>query len=236
MKLIIFPAALNCPSASPFSMKTELLLRMMGAEFETICGTNPAKGPNGKLPYLIDNGLEIADSHYIYEHVKQKLNVDLDSHLTESQKAISLAFTRLCEDHLYWCEAYGRWIDPEHNHQVKVFFKAIPWGIRQLVIKKARKTVAQAVHHQGIGRHTTDKVYQQGCDDISAIARQLGDNKYLMGNKVSYVDAITYGILASIIYPDLETPMRKHALTFENLTAYLLRIEAEFDYGLPNLK
>ena len=233
MELIIFPPSLNCPSASPFSMKVELLLRMAKVDYTAIHGNNPAKGPNGKLPYLIDDGQEIADSHYIYQHIQQRFNVDLDAHLSPVQKATSLAFSRLCEDHLYWCEAYSRWIDPEFNHHIEVFFEQIPWGIRQIVTNKARKAVATAVHHQGIGRHSKAKVYQQGCDDISAIATHLADNPYFMGEKISAVDAIIYAILAAIIYPDINSTMKKHALTFENINAYLKRIENEFDYAPP---
>lgn len=230
MELVIFPPALNCASASPFSMKTELLLRMAKVDYKAIRGNNPAKGPNGKLPYLIDGDEVIADSYYIYQYIKQKYNVDLDQHLSPEQLATSLAFTRLCEDHLYWCNVYARWVDPEFNHHIEVFFKAIPWGIRQLVTKAARKTTSKAVYHQGIGRHSQDKIYQQGCDDISAIATQLGESEYFLGDQVSSVDAIIYSSLAAVIYPDMNTPMKKHAQTFEKLKAYLKRIEVEFDY------
>lgn len=236
MELVIFPPAFNCCSASPFSMKAELLLRMAKVDYKAVRGTNPGNGPNGKLPYLLDGDEVIADSHYIYQHIKQKFDVDLDGHLSAAQLATGLAFTRLCEDHLYWCNVYARWVDPEFNQPIKVFFKAIPWGIRQLVIRKAYKTTAQAVYHHGIGRHSKDKIYQQGCDDIGAIAAQLGDCDYFMGGEVSSVDAIIYGVLASIFYPDMETPMKGYVGTFDNLTGYMRRIEAEFDYKPPVLE
>lgn len=211
-------------------------MRFAKVDYQAVQGTNPAKGPNGKLPYLIDGDKTIADSHYIYKHIQQKFIVDLDAHLTPEQKSISLAFSSMCENHLYWCTAYSRWVDPEFNHHIEVFFKTIPWGIRQLVIRKARKTVAQAVHHQGIGRHSVDKVYQQGCDDISAIATHLGENRYFMGGEVSTVDAIIYGILAAIAYPDIDSKMKQHLCGFENIMAYLKRIEVEFDYSPLLLK
>ncbi|MBL1420710.1 MAG: glutathione S-transferase family protein [Alphaproteobacteria bacterium] len=233
MELIIFPPALNCPSASPYSMKAELLLRMAKVDYKAVRGSNPGKGPNGKLPYLIDDGKEIADSYFIYQHIKQKFNVDLDGHLTGQQLATSLAFTRLCEDHLYWCNVYARWVDPEFNHHVEVFFKPIPWGIRQIVTKKSRKSATSAVYHHGIGRHSKEKIYQLGCDDISAIAAQLGEDEFFLGDRVSSVDAIIYGVLASVIYPDIDTPMRVFAKEFENIRAYLGRIEDEFDYAPP---
>ena len=233
MELIIFPPSLNCRSASQFSMKIELLLRMANVDYKAVLGNNPSKGPNGKLPYLIDDGKEIADSHYIYQHIMQKFNVDLDAHLTDEQLATSLAFTRLCEDHLYWCNVYARWVDLEFNHHVEVFFKAIPWGIRQMVIKKSRKSAANAVYYHGIGRHDKAKIYQLGCDDIQAIAIQLSDNEYFLGDKISSIDAIIYGSLASIIYPDMDTPMRALAKEFKTLKAYLKRIEDEFDYAPP---
>lgn len=231
MELIIFPPAFNCLSGSPYSMKAELLLRMAKVDYKAVHGSNPDKGPNGKLPYLVDGDEVIADSYFIYQYIKQKFNLDLDGHLTNEQLATGLAFTRLCEDHLYWCNVYARWVDPEFNHHIEVFFKPIPWGIRQIVTKKARKSATSAVYHHGIGRHGKEKIYQLGCDDIRAIATQLGENEYFLGDRVSSVDAIIYGVLASIIYPDMNTPMRIFAKEFENIKAYLGRIEAEYNYA-----
>lgn len=233
MKLIIFPPSLNCNSPSPFSMKAELLLRMAKVDYTTINGSNPSKGPNGKLPYMIDGEQQIADSHFIYQHIKQKFKLDLDTNLTKAQLATGLAFGRLCENHLYWSMVFARWVDPNFNHHVEVFFKTIPWGIRQLVIKKSRKSAAKAVYYHGIGRHSTDKIYKLGCDDLQAISTQLGNNSYFLGNEISSIDATIYSFLAANIYPDIETPMKHLALKLDNFKAYMARIENELSYSPP---
>ncbi len=230
IELTIFPPYLNCRSASPFSMKAELLLKMSKVDYKTILGDNPSKGPNGKLPFIVDGNETIADSHFIYQHICQKYNIDLDAGLTNQQRAVGTAFTRLVEDHLYWILAYSRWLDPEFNRAIVRFFDHLPFGIRQLVIKAANSTVKKAVHHHGIGRHSKDKIYQFGCEDIDAIAAQLGDSSYFLGDRLASVDAIIYGMLAAIAYPDIATKMKEQVVKYDNLLDYMKRIEIEFDF------
>ncbi len=48
------------------------------------------------------NEEEIADTSFCIEWLNQKYGVDLDSHLTAEEKAVSTAFHKLVEDDLYW--------------------------------------------------------------------------------------------------------------------------------------
>lgn len=230
IELTIFPPALNLRSPSPFSLKTELLLKMTKLDYKIKLGSNPAKAPNGKFPVMNDNGKIIADSHFIYQHICETYNVDLDSGLSDAQKAISAAFTRLAEDHLYWVMIYSRWVDEDFDGVVDVFFKAIPWGIRQLVTKAAKKQAVKNIHAHGISRHDKSKIYQLGKEDIDAIATQLGDNRFFHGDAPSSVDAIIYSIVASNYYPDVNSPLKQYVLGHKNLVSYLGRIETEFNF------
>ncbi|MCJ8325284.1 MAG: glutathione S-transferase family protein [Rhizobiales bacterium] len=233
IELTIFPSFFNCRSASPFSMKAELLFRMGNVAYKTIAGSNPAKAPNGKFPFILDDGQVIADTHFIYQHIGNKYGVDLDAGLTSQQRAIATAFTKLAEDHLYWIMVYSRWMDADFNEAVGEFFNHLPFGIRQLVLKSVKNTVKKAVYHHGIGRHEKQKIYQFGCDDIDAIAAQLGDGSYFLGDRLASVDAIIYGILAAIAYPPMDTKIKARILNHENLSTYMKRIENEFDYAPP---
>ena len=48
------------------------------------------------------NGKEYADSSFIIDFLNKERGVDLNSHLTEEQKAISRAFQKMNEENLYW--------------------------------------------------------------------------------------------------------------------------------------
>ncbi|NRA86341.1 MAG: glutathione S-transferase family protein [Rhizobiales bacterium] len=233
IELTIFPPNLNCRSPSPFSMKAELLLKMAKLDYKIVHGGDPSKMPNGKFPVLQDGQKTIADSHYIYKHMCEKYNVDLDAELSDGQKAIALAFTRLAEDHLYWVLVYSRWSDDDFKGVTDVFFKGIPWGIRQLIAHSVRKKAVAALYHQGISRHEKAKIYELGRQDIDAIASQLSENSYFLGNDLSSVDAIIYSILAVIYKPELDTQLKRQVALHDNLVNYMTRIEDEFDFGQP---
>ncbi|NRA86340.1 MAG: glutathione S-transferase family protein [Rhizobiales bacterium] len=236
IELMIFPPAFNCRSPSPFSMKAELLMKMAKVKYKAVYLETPSKAPNSKLPYIIDDGVIIADSHFIYQHICKKYNVNLDCYLTDAEKAVSKAFSRLIEDHLYWVCSYARWLDDDFGQQVSVFFGKLPPIIRNIVPYIVRKEVFKASYSHGIGRHSKEKIYQLGSDDVAAIVTQLAGSKFFMGDKPSSIDAIVYGILSEIIYPNASTPLQKYASNFDCLRTYLKTIETEYDFAPINLK
>ena len=55
-----------------------------------------------KTPWIEYNGTAVADSQLCIEYLKEKLQIDMNSHLTEEQKAAARAFLKLAEENLYW--------------------------------------------------------------------------------------------------------------------------------------
>lgn len=92
---------------SHFCCKTETYLRMAGIKY-TIKATLPLFAPKGKVPYIEDGDLKLADSRFIVQHLKAKYK-DLDEGLTAAESALSLAMQRLLEEHLFWTTMYSRW-------------------------------------------------------------------------------------------------------------------------------
>ena len=54
------PAAFGISNPSPFCMKVETYLRMIGEPFE-IKSADPRKAPKGKLPFIKDGGIVVSD-------------------------------------------------------------------------------------------------------------------------------------------------------------------------------
>ena len=143
--LFTFGSGFDLPDPSPFVMKAMLLLKMAGLDFqENRHGFG--KAPNGKLPYIDDDGEVIADSTFIRFHIEKKYGFDFDAHLNAEQKAASWAFEKMCEDHLYWAMIDLRWLDADNFKKgPSKFFAGVPMPMRllvtRLVLRKVRKNL-----------------------------------------------------------------------------------------------
>ena len=60
-----FPPALGLPNASPFCLKLELYLRMAGLPYRNRYTLELHRAPKGKLPWIDDDGIAMADSGLI---------------------------------------------------------------------------------------------------------------------------------------------------------------------------
>lgn len=217
------------PSASPFCVKLETYLRMTGIPFEINYIQDPRKGPKGKLPFIELGQEQIGDSSLVIERLKHEYDDVLDAHLSKEQHAISLAFQRLIEEHLYWVIAYSRWVPKENWKKTKAtYFSGMPPIIRKIVPEMIRKNVVKNIHEQGVGRHTVTEIYEMGCEDITAVSELLGENTYFFNNKLSSLDAIVYAFVTGIIYPPCESPLKQYTQTLTNLKNHALRIEEQF--------
>ena len=66
----------GCPSPSPFVMKSDIQLQMLGVDFTRAIADLDAV-PKHKAPYVIDDGQLIEDSNFIRHHYEAKLGKGL---------------------------------------------------------------------------------------------------------------------------------------------------------------
>lgn len=229
IKLYQFNAAFGIPSASPFCVKTEILLKMSGVTYEVVWHNDPRRSPKGKLPFIEINGRKIGDSTLIRYYLEEEHNVTFDEHLSAEERAIADGFTKLVEEHLYWTVIYSRWLDNANWPRVRArFFNTIPKPMRGFVAKQVRKQTRQHMKGQGIGRHSADEIYQMGIRDLASIANYLDDKSYFMGDQLSTADASIYPFLAVILESEFMSPLRIAADRHERLQPYCERIRGEF--------
>src|SRR5216683_1089280 len=117
--LFVFGPAFGLPDPSPFVMKSDVQLKMSGLPYRTAQGGGPRAAPNGKVPYIEDDGRKIGDSTFIRDHFEKTYGVDLDRGLTPEQRARSWIIERMLEDHLYWAIVHGRWMDDANFAKVR---------------------------------------------------------------------------------------------------------------------
>ena len=225
IKLYQFHPAWDLPNGSPFCLKLETYLRMVEIPYESVWTNNLNDAPQGKMPYINDNGTLITDSNFIIDYLKSAYDYDLDSHLQTSELAVLIAMKRLIEDSLYWVVLYSRWREPRNWQKTsEELFGSLPPLIKPVVANMARVQTLKNLHAQGIGRHEAFEIYQIGIKDLTAISDFLGDKPYLMGEQISSLDASAYGLLANILWTPIESPVTDQARTMTNLMAYCHRI------------
>ena len=224
-----FPPALGLPNASPFCLKLELYLRMAGLPYRNAYTLELHKAPKGKLPWIDDDGMAMADSGLIIDYLKRKYGDPLDAGLSPHQRATALAITRLIEEHLYWAVLYDRWITPKGWTMTGPgFFGSLPWPLRAIVPLVARRGIRAELQGHGMGRHSPEQIHALGVADVDALAVLLGEQEYFLGAKVSSVDAIATAFLANILMVPLETPIKSAAAGHANLVAYCRRMATRY--------
>lgn len=226
LTLQTFPPAFGLRAASPFAVKAEALLAMAGLPFEREFA-DVRKAPRGKLPVLVDGERVIPDTAHIQAHLERAHGTDFDGDLSDRQRGVATAFRRLIEHHLYFIGGNLRWND--HPDAVRAeYFKAVPGLIRGLVFRKVLGDVNRTLHMQGLGRHTREEMVAFGRDDIDAVAGQLGDQAFFLGERPTSIDATVYAALANLIDCTLGSPLKDHAAAKPALVAYVRRCEERF--------
>lgn len=217
-------AAFGLPDTSPFVIKAEVQLKMAGLAYERVSAI-PPQAPNGKLPYINDHDEVVSDSTFIRAHIEQKYGVDLDSGLDARQRAEAWAIERLLEDHLYFAMVWFRWIDPDNFAKGPAHFAdSAPEAERAQMRQGMQARKVAELHAQGLGRHSPERIAALGQRSIEALAQLLGEKPYLMGDAISGVDATAFGMLACVVTPFFDTPLRRAVEARPNLVDYVARM------------
>jgi len=229
--LYTFGPYFGLPDASPFVIKAMLLLKFAGLAYSEDRG-GFGKAPKGKLPYINDGGLVVADSTFIRFHIEKKHGFDFDSGLDAAQKATAWTIEKMCEEHLYWALVASRWIYGANFAKGPAqFFKVVPMPFRPIIQRLIRRKVKKALKSQGFGRHTSGEQAELAIADIKALATLIGDKAFVMGEKPCAADATVFAFVASFLAPVFETPIRTAVERHANLIGYRDRILRRYFEG-----
>lgn len=219
---------LGLPDPSPFVFKTELMLRMANLPYE-LNDNGFNKAPKGKLPYITDDGVTVADSLFIRFHIEQKYNINFDAHVSGERQAVLWAAERMVEEHLYHGVVRDRWVDDRNfNAGPAHYFGKVPGLIRPLVIKMVRGSMIKALKAHGMGRHSVAEIHRVCSADIGVLASILGDRLYFGGDEPCGADACFGAFITSLLCPVFESPLRDDLATHANLLAYSERMMARY--------
>jgi glutathione S-transferase len=229
IKLHQFAPAFGLPNASPFCMKLETYLRMVGLPYELVNSGDVLKAPKGKLPWIDDDGKRVADTSLIIEYLKGRYGDPLDAALSPEQGAVATAFQRLLEEDLYWAVVQTRWVEDAGWQKTReAFFGALPVPLRWIVPPLARRGLRSEMRGHGMGRHSAAEIHAIGCRDVTAVADFLADKPFMLGESPTSLDAATYAFLANLLWAPVDSPIQRHARARPTLEAYCQRMKARY--------
>lgn len=230
MILYGFGPTLGLVDPSPFVLKVDAFLRMSNIAFETHNSFgNLQKAPKGKLPFLKDGDMIIADSSFIIDYLNHNHPTKLDAHLSTAQKSQAFFVGKSLEESFYWCVVYFRWIHNESWKQVsELFFGKMPFPLKVIVPPIARKGVKKSIHGHGLGRHSESEILNIAKQHLDHLDSLLGDKTYFFGDQPSSIDATLYAFLAEAILFELDTPLSLMARKYERLTKYCEQMHARY--------
>ena len=228
IKLFQFPRMFAIPNLSPFCCKLETWLRIAGIPYESVETSDPRKGPKGKLPFIEDAGVRIADTSIIVDHLVKTRGVDPDAHLDASQRATALLVQRTLEEHFAFVVAYTHLVRDEGLQHTRARFDPVPSIIRPLVIHTVQRQIKKLLWYQGILRHSDGEIIDSGLQDWRAVLAVMSDGPFFFGDEPTGVDAIVFGALATSVLTPIESPIRDFLSSQPECVAYAERMRMRF--------
>ena len=200
------------PEISPYVTKTEVQLKMAGLAYRKERAT-PKDAPKGQLPFIDDDGVRVADSTFIRAHIERKYGIDLDRGLDNHARAEAWAIERMVENHFGFAIGYTRFLIPENFAKgPSHFVDYAPEGQREQLREELLARVKTNFLANGILRHTAEEIEWLGMRSLGALSDLLGEKPYLMGDKPTAVDAISFAMLAGLLTPFFNSDLRRRAL------------------------
>jgi glutathione S-transferase len=230
VRLFAFCSGWGVPfnTSAPFPLKLETWLRMAKIPFEFVVANDPNKGPKGKSPWIEYGDVRMGDSTLIIEFLQQRFGIDLDKHLDARQRALAIAIQRMLEEHYHQCFEHQLFFGVGAEDRLQEFAATMPVPLRWLVPTVLKRTFSKQLYARGMGRHTEDVIIQQGKEDLDALSELLGDQRYILGDQPSSIDACVFGFLGVSLYVEGDNPLYQYGASIENLMRYCERVRARY--------
>ncbi|XP_068148415.1 failed axon connections isoform X1 [Drosophila tropicalis] len=210
------------PSLSPYCLKVETWLRLVGLKYENVDHKMRFRSKKGQLPFIELNGEEIADSAIIIKELSAKYEKNLDSGLTAEQRNVSYATIAMLENHLIWIIFYWRAKYPDNvlkgykvnlqhalglrlpNSILNFFFK-ITFGRKWFQGTKKLKA-------HGIGVHSAEEIEEFGKNDLKVLSEMLDCKPFFFGDEPTTLDVVAFAVLSQLHYlsKDIAYPLRDY--------------------------
>lgn len=218
----------GCPSPSPFVMKSDIQLQMLGVEYD-YGFADLGSVPKAKAPYVRDGDTLIEDSNFIRQKYETRDGPNFSAGLTRDQMITSWALERMVEGDLRTIMMIERWAkDDNFNKGPVQFFIGVPEAERAAVAKQVRESVLIGVTGSGLDRHSEEDRMMLASMDLAAISMQLADKPFLFGDEPTVADASVAGHIIACATEFFDSPLPGVVRKFSNLVPYSERMAERF--------
>lgn len=235
IKVYGYLPAWTVPCISPYVTKVVNYMKMTDQPFEFVnqdLTKLDQDTPFGKLPKIDDGDTTVCDSTDIINYLKDEYGDKLDEDVPQLVRAQMHAWNRLIDEHLYWVGVIQpRWRETanwEKYLRIIAGSDDVSVGLRAFA-DDFRFRILTEFMLGGWGRMPADVIYRRARADIDAIATNLADKKFMMGDKPTSIDASVASILRHIIDAPFEFDSKDYASSKPQLQAYLDRMKEQFD-------
>ncbi|XP_030371828.1 failed axon connections isoform X2 [Scaptodrosophila lebanonensis] len=223
------------PSLSPYCLKVETWLRLVGLKYENVDHKMRFRSKKGQLPFIELNGEEIADSAIIIKELSAKYDKNLDAGLTAEQRNVSYATIAMLENHLIWVIFYWRAKYPDNvlkgykvNLQHALGLR-LPNSILNFFFKITfgRKGTKKLKAH-GIGVHSAEEIEEFGKNDLKVLSEMLDCKPFFFGDEPTTLDVVAFAVLSQLHYlsKDIVYPLRDYMTEkYPNLIGHVSRMK-----------
>ncbi|KAJ8411508.1 hypothetical protein AAFF_G00163160 [Aldrovandia affinis] len=189
----------GAPSLSPLCLKIETYLRMADLPYQNYF--DGKLSPQGKMPWIEYNSEQVSGTEFIIDFLEEQLGVNLNKSLSLQERAVSHAISTMVEEHFYWTIVYSQWVDNlEETQKMLPVSGPLSDLLKWILSHVTSGIVRREMYGHGIGRFSREEVYALMERDMRMLATLLGDKRYIMGPKMSSVDATVFGHLAQAMW------------------------------------
>ncbi|XP_062846286.1 failed axon connections homolog [Trichomycterus rosablanca] len=214
----------GAPSLHPLCLKIETYLRMVDLPYQNYF--DGGLSAQASMPWMEYNHQRVSGTEFMIEFLEEKLGVSLDKSLSLEDIAVARTITKLVEEHLHWTLLYCQWV--ERRDQTEQMMDKCEW-MRWTVCELNGGLLKNVMFLQGIGRFSTHLIHNLLEKDLRTLSTLLGDKKYIMGLKISSVDAAVFGHVAQAMWTlPGSKPEQLIKGELKNLARYCERIRTEF--------
>ncbi|MFT3693902.1 MAG: glutathione S-transferase family protein [Kofleriaceae bacterium] len=190
---------------SPFCGKVRRILEHKQLAF-TVENYNGIKGRHaaklsavGKLPVLDYDGERIQDSSDIAEFLEAKHPAPPVFPRDPVERAQAHFWEDWADESLYWFEVYFRFMDADAaTKSIALLAAGRPSFERMLLGRVVKKSHKKALHGQGLGRLTRDRVVAKFCEHLDQLDAILTKQPFLVGSERSIADIAVQSQLAEV--------------------------------------
>jgi glutathione S-transferase len=174
-----FGPELGLPSPSPFCMKLERFLGMAGLPYRS-APADLATEPNGKAPWIEDDGARVGDSALAIRYLERKHGLALERGLSPVERAAAHGFGVMLEERNYFAMVHDRWLDDASWPIVRdAFLGGLPPPMQDQIRRKQREKMVA----QGLGAHTPEEMHELALADMDALAGWLATSRSSWGRR-----------------------------------------------------